>query len=74
MRSTVSDALVVCRVESTSCAISAAFMAVPMVSASRISPRRITLGLSRMAERSASEYVAMSVGISRWVMMHVPCL
>ena len=55
MRSMVSAALVVCSVESTSCVISAALMAVPMVSASRISPSRMTSGLSRMAERSASE-------------------
>ena len=55
MRSTVSAALVVWSVESTSCAISAAETAVLMVAGSRISPRRITLGLSRMAERSASE-------------------
>ena len=54
MRSTVPAAPVVCSVENRSCAISAAVTAVPMVSWSRISPRRMTSGLSRMAERSAS--------------------
>ena len=54
MRSTVPDAPVVCSVEKMSWAISAAVTAVPMVSASRISPSRMTSGASRMAERSAS--------------------
>ena len=74
MRSTVPAAPVVCSVENSSCAISAAVTAVPMVSWSRISPSRMTSGLSRMAERRASLYVATSVGTSRCVTMQVPCL
>lgn len=45
---------VVCRVENRSWAISAAVIAVPMVSWSRISPSRMTSGASRIALRSAS--------------------
>ena len=54
MRSTVEEAPVVCSVENRSWAISAAVMAVPMVSWSRISPSRMTSGASRIALRSAS--------------------
>ena len=52
--STVEEAPVVCSVENRSWAISAAVMAVPMVSWSRISPSKMTSGASRIALRSAS--------------------
>ena len=72
LRSTVPEALVVCSVENSSWAISAAVMAVATVSGSRISPSRMISGAWRRAERSASAYVATSVGTSRCVTMHVP--
>lgn len=45
-------------------------MAVRMVSASRISPSRITSGAWRRQARRAERWSAVSVAISRWLMMH----
>ena len=66
IRSTVFDASMVCSVESTRCPVSAASMAISMVSRSRISPTRITFGACRNAERSASAKLVVSVCNSRW--------
>jgi hypothetical protein len=54
MRSIVGAAPFVCRVAMTRMPISAAVMAVEMVSRSRSSPTRITSGSSRRAESRAS--------------------
>ena len=43
----------VCRVENNKCPVSAAVKAVLIVSGSRISPNKITSGLSRNAARKA---------------------
>ena len=53
-RSTVEGASCVCRVAKTRWPVSAAVSAVPIVSRSRISPRRITSGSWRSAPRRAS--------------------
>ena len=67
MRSMVLTALVVCRVPSTRCPVSAAVIAMEMVSASRISPTRITSGSSRIAARTPSAKLGMCVPSSRWM-------
>ena len=66
MRSTVCGALLVCRVEKTRWPVSAAVITVDTVSGSRISPTMMTSGSCRMALRSASEKVPVSVPTSRW--------
>ena len=50
----------VCSVESTRCPVSAASSAISMVSLSRISPTRITLGACRNAARKASAKLGVS--------------
>ena len=56
-------------VEKTRWPVSAAFSDVSTVSRSRISPTMITSGSWRSAARRASGNDAVSVPISRWVMM-----
>ena len=70
MRSMVSTAELVCRVPRTRWPVSAAVMAVSMVSRSRISPTRMMSGSSRRAERRALAKLAVSRPISRWLKMH----
>ncbi len=67
MRSMVLTALVVCSVPSTRWPVSAAVIAMRMVSASRSSPTRITSGSSRMAARTPSAKLGMCVPSSRWM-------
>ena len=67
MRSMVLVALVVCSVPSTRCPVSAAVIAMEMVSASRNSPTRITSGSSRMAARTPSANEGRCVPNSRWM-------
>ena len=67
MRSTVLVALVVCSVPSTRWPVSAAVIAIEMVSASRISPTRITSGSSRIAARTPSAKLGRCVPSSRWI-------
>ena len=69
MRSTVWAALLVCSVEKTRCPVSAAVIAVDMVSRSRISPTMMTSGSWRMQLRSASWKVGVSVPTSRCEMV-----
>ena len=69
MRSTVEAAPVVCRVPKTRWPVSAAVMAAPIVSRSRISPTRITSGSWRRARRMASAKEGTSTPTSRWVTM-----
>ena len=68
-RSTVEGASCVCSVAKTRWPVSAAVSAVPIVSRSRISPRRITSGSWRSAPRRASAKLVASVPISRWLTM-----
>ncbi len=65
-RSMVSAALDVCSVPRTRWPVSAAVMAMLIVSRSRISPTRITSGSSRRAARRAIAKEPVSVPISRW--------
>ena len=65
----VSVASRVCRVENTRWPVSAAWMAVSMVSRSRISPTRITSGSWRRAARRAVAKLEQSAPTSRWLMM-----
>ncbi len=65
MRSIVCAALFVWRVEKTRCPVSAAVMAVCIVSQSRISPTMMTSGSCRMALRNASLKEIVSVPTSR---------
>jgi hypothetical protein len=74
MRSTVFAASMVCSVESTRCPVSAASMAISIVSTSRISPMRMTFGAWRRAARSASEKVLVSEPTSRWFTVDLMCL
>ena len=66
-RSIVLTALVVCSVPSTKCPVSAAVIAMEMVSASRNSPTRMTSGSSRIAARTPSAKLGMCVPSSRWI-------
>ena len=59
----------VCTLLSTRCPVSAADSATFMVSASRISPIRMTSGLSRTTWRSAWLKSRVSLPTSRWVTM-----
>ena len=65
MRSIVCAALFVCSVEKTRWPVSAAVSTVCIVSTSRISPTMITSGSWRMALRSASRKLGVSVPTSR---------
>ena len=73
MRSTVFAASIVCSVESTRWPVSAASIAISIVSTSRISPIRMTLGAWRSAARSASENVFVSEPTSRWLTVDLTC-
>ena len=73
MRSTVFEASMVCRVESTRWPVSAASSATSMVSRSRISPTRITFGACRSAARRARAKSGVSECSSRWWMVEVLC-
>ena len=66
MRSIVCAALFVWSVEKTRWPVSAAVMAVCIVSQSRISPTMMTSGSCRIAFRSASWNEIVSVPTSRW--------
>ena len=70
MRSTVFAAPMVCSEESKRCPVSAAVIAVEMVSISRISPSMITSGASRKAALMARAKVDASSGTSRWLTRH----
>ena len=65
MRSMVLTALVVCSVPSTRWPVSAAVIAIEIVSASRSSPTRITSGSSRIAARTPSAKDGRCVPSSR---------
>ena len=67
MRFTVSAAERVCSVANTRCPVSAARIALEIVSVSRISPMRITSGSSRSTARIPSEKLSVSMPISRWL-------
>ena len=71
MRSTASEALPVCSVPKTRWPVSAAVMAVSMVSRSRISPISITLGSSRREARRPAAKLMVSLPTSRWLMAHL---
>ena len=66
MRSTVLEASTVCSVDNTRCPVSEASRAVSIVSLSRISPTRITLGACRKAARKANAKLGVSLCNSRW--------
>src|SRR5215217_6468899 len=68
-RLTVSAASVVCRVDRTRWPVSAAARAFLRVSASRISPTRMTSGSWRMAARMAMVKSLVSTRTSRWLTM-----
>ncbi len=70
IRSTVCGAFTVCRVDITMCPVSVASSAAITVSASRISPIRITSGLWRRAWRRPSRKSRQSVPTSRWLITH----
>ena len=55
----------VCSVDNTRCPVSAAVSAMSIVSRSRISPTRMTLGAWRRAPRSAAANVGVSLCSSR---------
>ena len=65
MRSTVLDASMVCSVDITRWPVSAASIAISIVSRSRISPTRITFGACRRAARKARLNVCVSLCSSR---------
>ena len=69
MRRIVLCASGVCSVERSRCPVSAAFMPVSTVSASRISPMRITSGSWRSAARRPLRKLSVSTPISRCVML-----
>src|SRR5579862_4658493 len=70
--STVRAAPVVCRVEKTRWPVSAAVMAISIVSRSRISPTRMTSGSWRKARRRPSAKLGTSTPTSRWFTMPSP--
>ena len=74
IRSTVFEAPVVWRDESTRWPVSAAVIAVRIVSRSRISPSMITSGAWRSTARSARLKVRASFGTSLWEMSDLLCL
>ena len=67
MRSTVLCASGVCTVEISKCPVSAAFIAVSIVSGSRISPISTTSGSWRSAARKPIRKLSVSTPISRCV-------
>ncbi len=73
IRSTVLAASVVWSVERTRWPVSDASSAISIVSASRISPTRITFGACRRAERSAREKLGQSRCSSRWWIVAFLC-
>ena len=73
MRSIVCGVSWVCSVANTRWPVSAAVIAVPIVSMSRISPTRITSGSWRSAALSASAKLVASEPSSRWLTMHFLC-
>ena len=73
MRSMVLAASMVCRVESTRWPVSEASSAMEIVSTSRISPTRMTLGAWRRAARRARAKVWVSAPTSRWLMVDMLC-
>ncbi len=74
MRSTVLAASIVCSVESTRWPVSAASMAISIVSTSRISPMRMTFGACRSAARRArAKNVFVSEPTSRWFTVDFTC-
>ena len=70
MRSMVCGVSCVCSVANTRWPVSAAVIAVEIVSRSRISPTRITSGSWRSAAFSASAKLFASAPTSRWLTMH----
>ena len=73
IRSIVCGVSCVCSVANTRWPVSAAVIAVPIVSRSRISPTRITSGSWRSAAFSASAKLVASAPSSRWLTMHFLC-
>src|SRR4029450_13671934 len=73
MRSMVLLASIVCSVESTRWPVSDASSAIEIVSTSRISPTRITLGAWRRAARRARAKVWVSAPTSRWLIVDFTC-
>ena len=73
IRSIVPAAPIVWSVENTRWPVSAAVIAVDIVSRSLISPTRITSGSSRSAARSASAYECVSRPISLWLIIAFLC-
>ena len=73
MRSIVCGVSCVCSVANTRCPVSAAVIAVAIVSRSRISPTRITSGSWRSAAFNASAKLVASAPSSRWLTMHFLC-
>jgi len=71
MRSTVDGASWVCSVAKVRWPVSAAVMVSWMVSRSRISPTRITLGSWRSAPRRALLKLRVCWPISRWRTTHI---
>ena len=64
VRSIASDELLVCSVENTRCPVSAAVIAVDIVSRSRISPTSITSGSCRSAALRAAAYECILSNLS----------
>ncbi len=73
MRSMVFAASIVCSVDSTRWPVSAASIAISIVSTSRISPMRITFGAWRSAARRARAKVLVSLPTSRWLTVLSRC-
>ncbi len=71
MRPTVRMVSVVCSVASTRWPVSAALSAISIVSSSRISPTKMTSGSWRSAARNAAAKLAVSIPISRWLMLDI---
>ena len=74
IRLTVSAAEDVWSVERTKCPVSAAVIAVEIVSRSRISPTRMISGSSRRAALSALANESVSSWISLWLIIASPCI
>ena len=70
MRCIVCRAPVVCSVDISKWPVSAALMAIPIVSRSRISPTSITSGSARIAWRRAIVKSGVSLPTSRWLTTH----
>ena len=72
--STVFEASMVCKVDKTKWPVSAASSAISVVSKSRISPIRITLGACRKVARNADGKSLVSYPTSRWLMVEFLCM